>query len=81
MMVEKLIIENDNFRLFLIPVKTPSEEWINFRVPGKASSIRDRYMRSTAWLIAGFKKELTENKSTQYFRIEIPMPSMRQSVY
>ena len=31
-MIEEVIIINENFLLFKIPVEKPSEEWINFRV-------------------------------------------------
>lgn len=69
-MVEKLIIENDSFRLFLIPVRTPSEEWINFRVRATRKS-RGRYMRCRL-AYSRFQTRLSENKSTQAFRNRDP---------
>jgi hypothetical protein len=70
MMVESLIIEDDLFRLFLIPIRTPSKEWINFRVKS-VSKVRGRLKRSRL-AYSKFQKRLSENKSTQVFRENNP---------
>ena len=66
-MVEKLIIADDRFGLFLIPT-THHNDWINFRVrcsdPGNAKRSRLAYSRS--------ERRLSEGHSTRNFREKNP---------
>jgi hypothetical protein len=64
-MAETLIIEDDRFRLFLIPT-TPHEHWINFRV----KSARETGWRPLRSRLAynRTEKRLSENSSTKSFR-------------
>lgn len=68
-MVEELIIEDDKFRLFLIPV-TPHEDWINFRV--KSVRVDGRRMKRSRLAYCRSQKRLSENHSTINFRNKNP---------
>lgn len=68
-MVEELIIEDDKFRLFLIPV-TPHEDWINFRV--KSVRADGRRMKRSRLAYCRSQKRLSENHSTINFRNKNP---------
>ena len=68
-MVEELIIEDDKFRLFLIPT-TPHEDWINFRV--KSVWTDGRKMKRSRLAYCRSQKRLSENHSTKNFRDKNP---------
>ena len=63
-MVEPLIIENDQYRLFWIN-GTPQDEWINFRVKS-VNKIRGKIRRSRLGY-SRVQKRLADCKSLQAF--------------
>jgi hypothetical protein len=64
-MVDKLIISDDRFSLYLIPVN-PSREWVNFRVISRSEEGR-KFLRSR---LAYNRSQLrfSESKSMRKFR-------------
>lgn len=63
-MVEKLIIQDDSFRLYLIPI--PHEDWINFRV----RSVRQAGQKERRSRLAYSRNQrrFSETHSTKNFR-------------
>ena len=73
-MVEKLIINDDCFSLYLIPV-TPHEEWVNFRVKS-VKKVGKRFLRSRL-AYSRLQKRLSRTKSTKSFLEKNPEGLLR----
>jgi len=65
MMVEELIIENDKYRLFKIPLEKPSEEWINFRV--RTCRKRGETIKRSRLAYSRLQKRMAFGKSAKAF--------------
>lgn len=68
-MVDKLILEDDQFRLYLVPT-TSHTDWVNFRI----RSVPQRGKRNLRSRLSYCRSQdrLSENKATKSFRERDP---------
>lgn len=73
-MVEKLIIEDDQFRLFLI-LRLNNDEWINFRV--RSARKNGVQFKRSRLAYNRVQRRLSETHSTKSFRDKNPEGLLR----